>query len=95
MDGQYSQFEEVLAIARRILESDEECRRFIAEKQKKLGSEYTISLDTIVLKPGGREATLRALFSGRSEGCEIVLDVDRELVRLIKNYLGDSSRARS
>ena len=87
MESKYTQLDEVLAIAGRIIASDDKCRRVLEEKQKMFGSEYKIALDSILLKPGGREAVIRALFLGHSEGCEIIVDVDREIVRLVKNYL--------
>ncbi len=94
MSGTYTQYEEVLGLARQMVESNEKCRRFILEKQKKFGNEYILQLDTILLRPGGREAVLRALFYGQNEGCEFVLDVDREVVRSLKNYLGSTIMGR-
>lgn len=93
MNESYGQFDEVLIVASRIIESNEKCRSFITEKQEKLGSEYSVQIDRILLRPGGREVTLRVLFPGASEGCEVVLDVDREIVRSVKNYLGTGSYA--
>ena len=82
----------LLVLARQIIDSNQKCQECISEKQQKLGiDEYTLSADTIVLKPGGREVTLKAIFFGQNEGCEIVLDVDREIVRSVKNYLGRMS----
>ena len=86
LDG-YPGLAEVKSRATRMALSYDECRAMIAQKAEKIKSrEYRVEVRRVRVMPGWRDVLLFIFFADGS-AIQVRLDLDRDRVLWVKNYL--------